>query len=74
MKHFQAVKEFAGSQFERAIIFEDDVILDPRFNEKFNTCLEESLAISEEHVVCLGNGCNLYTNRERRRHGKLLST
>ena len=72
MKHYQALKQIVDSGAARALVLEDDVLLDRDFTARFNQCIAAASDLEEEAIVCIGNGCNLYTRRQSVEPGKLL--
>lgn len=67
LKHLTALQRAIESNRERVLILEDDVILEKNFPARFQTVLEESLGIRNDHVVYLSNYGNRYTPRSKRR-------
>jgi glycosyl transferase family 25 len=69
MKHFEAMNLVVARGYSRALIFEDDVILSPRFLQNLKRVLNDSLATHEPHAVYLSNACHKYTPRSRLKRG-----
>jgi glycosyl transferase, family 25 len=72
MKHRLATQIIVERGYDRALIFEDDVILLNHFGPSLNKIIEESRQIKDEHVVYLSNYGNRYTPRSRLVKGQVL--
>ena len=57
LKHFYAYKEIA-TNYDSALIFEDDVILDDNFIDKLNNYITQ--LPNDFDMLFIGNGCNLH--------------
>jgi glycosyl transferase family 25 len=60
MKHATAWQKLVDGGHANALIFEDDVVLDKRFEEIFNRCMAEVKGIDEDVAIYYSNACNMY--------------
>jgi glycosyl transferase family 25 len=72
MKHLAAMRLVVERQWRRALILEDDVILDSDFIQGVRHAIAESSAIMRPHVVYIGSGGNFYTPKSMRLPGQRL--
>jgi len=59
-KHIKIYEDIIHNQYERALIFEDDVILCDNFISRFNYNLSQT---PNWDFIFIGNGCNLRINQ-----------
>ena len=72
LKHVQALRVIAERDWRRALVLEDDAVLDPRFREGLRAALAEAEGVPEPHVLFIGSGGNQYTPRRLRVPGQHL--
>lgn len=60
LKHINIYKEISNSNFDYALIFEDDVFLENDFNNILNKYI--TLLPNDWDMLFIGNGCNLHVN------------
>lgn len=70
LKHVEALRRIAARGASRALVLEDDAVLDAGFIEGVTAALAETAAETAPHVVYIGSGGNFYTPRSRRRPGQ----
>ena len=62
LKHFYIYEQIA-EKHERALIFEDDVILADDFSEKFEKYIKETP--DDADMLFIGDGCNLHIEKDK---------
>jgi len=72
LKHFDALRRIATGGFRRALVLEDDAILEKDFHGELLAILEECLSFSHPFTVQLGCANNRFTPRSRLRPGQRL--
>ena len=70
LAHIQAYKEIINSDYKYNLIFEDDVILHPNFNEKLKKGLEE--LPDDYDLLFIGDGCGLHIHESIIQPSKLI--
>lgn len=72
LKHYEALKRVSArssrrpaNPHEKCLIFEDDVLLGRDFGSRLSACLVEAKNLPENVILCIGSGCNLFTERKR---------
>ncbi len=63
MKHIEAFKRIVKNDIDYALIFEDDIILDPDFDVYFEL-IKEQFLISDFEICFIGNGCGLQIDKK----------
>lgn len=72
LKHLQALRLIVERNWQRALVLEDDALLDPRFVDGLQQALDESARLEPPHVLFVGSGGNQYTPRRSRVPGQHL--
>jgi glycosyl transferase family 25 len=72
LKHMIVLEKVVERRQERALVLEDDVVLDEAFPEGVQAALEEGGRWPEPKVIFLGSGGNFYTPRSQRVPGQRL--
>jgi glycosyl transferase family 25 len=72
LKHFEALRRIAARGHRRALVLEDDVVLDRNFSGELAKILEEAAAITGPHTIQIGSGGNMFIPRKRLQPGKHL--
>jgi GR25 family glycosyltransferase involved in LPS biosynthesis len=62
-KHVEVYKDIVKNQYERCLVLEDDVVLDPKFDELFDYQLGQTP--DDWDFIFIGSGCNLRVPPER---------
>lgn len=72
MNHFEALRRITAGGWRRALVLEDDVVLNERFNEELSLILAESEGFDFPHTVQLGCANNMYVAARRLQPGRRL--
>jgi glycosyl transferase family 25 len=59
-KHIEALRRMVASDVQRALIFEDDVVLHPQFNEHLNRFLDEADRFDHAYSIQIGCANNMF--------------
>ena len=59
-KHIEALRRMVAGNISRALIFEDDVVLHPQFNEHLNRFLDEADRFDHPYSVQIGCANNMF--------------
>jgi len=63
LKHIEVWKRAVAAQYERVLVFEDDVVLAPNFNQVFHRAMDEADALTPGWSLYLGRGDNFHVGR-----------
>jgi glycosyl transferase family 25 len=72
LKHFEALRRIAARGHHRALVLEDDVVLDQNFPRELAKILEEAQAITGPHSIQIGSGGNMFIPKKRLQSGQHL--
>ena len=72
LKHMEAFRRMLAAGQPLALILEDDVVLDGRFNEEMPAILAEAKNLSGPFTIQLGSGSNMFVPGHRLRTGQRL--
>ena len=72
MKQIEAMRRIVAGNIPRALIFEDDVVLHPQFNELLNRFLDEADKFDHPHTVQLGCANNMFVPARELKPGQHL--
>jgi len=72
LKHIEALRRIAAHGYHRALVLEDDAILDQNFTGVLSKILAEAEAIDHPHTIQIGSGGNMFIPPQHLRPGKYL--
>lgn len=72
MKHIKAHQKILEGNYNNALIFEDDVVLDKQFIGTFNRSMDEVAMIPGDACIYYSNACNMYVPFASIRKGRTL--
>lgn len=71
-KHIEALRRMVANGVQRALIFEDDVVLHPQFNEHLNRFLDEADRFDHPHSIQIGCANNMFVPKRLLQPGQHL--
>ena len=72
LKHIEALRRIVAHGYHRALVLEDDAILDRNFTDILANILAEAQAIDHPHAIQIGSGGNMFIPPQHLRPGKYL--
>src|ERR1051325_8669470 len=72
LKHMEAFRRIVAAKQRCALILEDDVLLNERFNEELFAILEEAKAFDHPHLIQVGCANNMYVPKTLLQPGRRL--
>jgi glycosyl transferase, family 25 len=72
LKHMEAFRRLLAGGHQLALVLEDDVVLDKRFNQELSAIVEESRAFNGPFTIQIGCANNMFVPGHRLRPGQRL--
>ena len=72
LKHMEAFRRIVAAKQRCALILEDDVLLNERFDEELTAILEEAKAFDHPHIIQIGCANNMYVPKALLQPGRRL--
>jgi glycosyl transferase, family 25 len=72
LKHMEAFRRMLASGHQLALVLEDDVVLDARFNQELSAIIEEAKTFTGPFTIQIGSANNMFVPGHRLRAGQRL--